>query len=144
VDLFEPGSGSQVHDFNGGIQPSGLFWIVQVEEGAFRVSHDGRRAVLNVTRESVIDSFMFGGPNSVPATVSLHVKWRATGPPMSRGSGSSVSATDPAAFVARFSSARSTGTFSGSELGFSFRSHGRATTDRGFAEMGLERNGALL
>ena len=42
MDLFEPGSGSQVHDYNGGIQPSGLFWIVELPDSAFRVSRDGK------------------------------------------------------------------------------------------------------
>jgi hypothetical protein len=144
VDLFEPGSGSQVHDFNGGIQPSGLFWIVEVDEHAFRISGNGRHAVLHVEDAAVVDSFSFGGPNQVPAKVSLHVRWRATGSPETRGSGNSVPATDPAAFLARFSTARSTGTFSGAELGFSFSSDGAASTDRGFAELGRERNGVFL
>lgn len=101
MDLFEPGSGSQVHDFNGGRLASGLFWTVPVAGEALRVSRDGRRAVLR------------GAP------------------------------TDPAAFAGDFAAARSTGWFSGSELGFAFRS-GEAGTDRGFAQLGRERNGALL
>jgi hypothetical protein len=34
--------------------------------------------------------------------------------------------------------------FSGSELGFSFRSNDGVDTQRGFAEMGRERNGSFL
>jgi hypothetical protein len=144
VDLFEPGSGSQVHDFNGGIQPSGLFWIVEIDDDELRVSRDGRRAELRLNRESVVDSFTFGGPSPVPATVSMNVKWEATGPFVSHGSGDAVSAADPAAFLGRFAKARSTGTFSGSELGFSFGSKGVATAGHTFAELGQERNGAFL
>jgi hypothetical protein len=133
-----------VHDFNGGVQPSGLFWIVQLPGDAFRVSRDGRRATLRVNDLSVIDSFQFGGPVSVPATVSMNVTWAATSDRQPRGKGRAVPPTDPAAFLGRFADARSTASFSGSELGFSFRSNPGVSTDRGYAEMGTERNGSFL
>jgi hypothetical protein len=132
-----------VHDFNGGIQPSGVFWIVEVPDDAFRVSRDGRHATLEARNVCVVDSFQFGGPIEVPATVSFTVRWDATGPRRRRGSGADVPPEDPAAFLGEFATARSVGSFSGRELGFSFRSRG-ATTDRGFAEMGPERNGSFL
>ena len=133
-----------MHDFNGGVQPSGLFWIVQLPEHAVRVSRDGRSASLRIEHISVIDSFQFGRPAGVPATISVTVRWEATGAPQRRGKGSAVPATDPAAFTARFAAARSTASFSGSELGFSFRSNPGVSTDRGYAEMGTERNGTFL
>jgi hypothetical protein len=133
-----------MHDFNGGIQPSGLFWIVQLSDDSLRVSRDGRRATLRAEDLSVIDSFQFGGPFPVPATVSLNVTWEATGDRLPRGRGSAVAPTDPAAFVGRFAAARSMASFSGSELGFSFRSNPGVSTDRGYAEMGTERNGSFL
>jgi hypothetical protein len=132
-----------VHDNNGGIQPSGLFWVVPIDQHAFKVSHDGRRATLEARDLSVIDSFQFGGPNMVPATVSFTVKWEAIGDRHSRGLGSTVPPGDPAAFLGRFARARSTASFSGSELGFSFKSNA-ANTDRGYGEMGPERNGVFL
>jgi hypothetical protein len=144
VDLFEPGSGSQVHDFNGGILASGLFWTLPADDHALRMSHDGRRAVLDVEDAQVIDSFQFGGPNVTPSTVSFHIEWRATGPFVDRGKGTAVPATDPAAFLGSFAVARSTATFSGSEFGFNFTSDPGVSTDRGFAEMGRERNGVFL
>jgi hypothetical protein len=132
-----------VHDYNGGVQPSGLFWVVPITQDAFKVSHDGRRAVLEAHDVSVIDSFQFGGPNMVPATVSFTVKWEAIEHRQPRGQGSTVPPTDPAAFLGRIARARSTGSFRGSELGFSFKSHA-ANTRRGYALMGAERNGAFL
>jgi hypothetical protein len=144
VDLFEPGSGSQVHDNNGGILPSGLFWTVPVPDQALHVSRGGRRAVLEVHDVPVIDSFQFLGANQIPATVSFRVEWRATGPFVRRGSGAEVAPDDPASFLGNFAVARSTGWFAGSEFGFAFRSDGPATTDRGYAQMGFERNGAFL
>jgi hypothetical protein len=131
-----------VHDFNPGILPSGLFWVVQLPGDAFKVSHDGRRATLEAKDVCVLDSFQFLGPTSIAASVSFKVRWEATGPRKRRGSGAAVPATDPAAFLGRFAPARATGSFSGSEVGFGFT--GRGTTDATFAELGPERNGVFL
>jgi hypothetical protein len=131
-----------VHDFNPGILPSGLFWVVQLPGDAFTVSHDGRRATLEAKDVCVLDSFQFLGPNNVAASVSFKVRWEATGPRELRGSGTAVPPTDPAAFLGRFARARATGSFSGSEVGFSFA--GRGDTGDTFAELGPERNGVFL
>ncbi len=133
-----------MHDFNGGILASGLFWTLPVGDDDLRFSRDGRTAVLDVEDVTVIDSFAFGGAAATPATVSLHVEWRATGPFADRGQGGSVPATDAGAFSARFAVAQSTASFSGSELGFAFRSDGEADTSRTYAQMGRERNGTFL
>jgi hypothetical protein len=143
VDLFEPGSGSQVHDFNGGILPSGLFWTLPVDDDALRVSRNRRRAVLEVHDIPVLDSFQFGGPNQTPAMVSFRIEWRATGPTTPRGKGATVPADDQGAFLGDLAVARSTGSFSGSEFGFAFSSD-EATTDRGYAQLGTVRNGTFL
>jgi hypothetical protein len=144
VDLFEPGSGSQVHDFNGGVLTSGLFWTLPLDDDAIQVSHDGRRAVMLAEGVQVIDSFQFGSALATPATVDVHIEWRATEPAVARGSGTAVAPTDPAAFLGRFAVADATATLSGSEFGFSFRSDPGVTTDRGFAQLGRERNGVFL
>jgi hypothetical protein len=141
VDLFEPGTGSQVHDFNGGILASGLFWTVPLDDDSLRVSHDGRRAVLDAEDVQVIDSV---GPNSTPAMMSMHMEWRATGPFVDRGKGTTVPPTDAAAFLARFAVARSTAHFEASEFGFSFSSDPGVSSDRGYAQIGRERNGVFL
>jgi hypothetical protein len=116
--------------------------VVELPGDAFKVSHDGRRATLEARDVCVLDSFQFGGPTNVPASVSFKVRWEATGPQERRGKGSAVPPTDPAAFLGRFAAARSTGSFSGSEVGFSFT--GRGDTDRGYAQLGPERNGSFL
>lgn len=108
------------------------------------MSRDGRRAVVVAKDVPVIDTFQFGGPFLVPATVSFLVNWEATGPSRKFGSGKAVRPKDPAAFRGTFASARSTGRFSGSELGFSFVSKPGASSERGYAEIGKERNGVFL
>ena len=115
---------------------------MELPDDAFKVSHDGRRATLEAKDVCVLDSFQFGGPVTVPASVNFKIRWEATGRFERRGSGSDVPATDPAAFLGRFADARSTATFSGSEVGFSF--NGRADTKSGFAQLGPERNGVFL
>ena len=82
---------------------------MELPDEAFKVSHDGRRATLDARDVCVLDSFQFGGPINVPARVSFKVQWEATGPRERRGQGSAVPATDPAAFLGRFATARSTG-----------------------------------
>jgi hypothetical protein len=97
---------------------------------------------LEATDVCQVNSFQFLGPNNVAATVSLKVSWEATGPAVRRGRGRDVPPTDPTAFPGRVAPARSTGSFSGSNVGFSFA--GRGGTDCGYALLGRERNGVFL
>lgn len=115
---------------------------MELPDNALTVSHDGRRATLDAKDVCVLDSFTFGGPTNVPASVSFKVRWEATGRFERRGRGLDVPPTDPAALLGRFARARSTGWFSGFQVGFSFK--GRGDTDRGYAQLGPERNGAFL
>ena len=141
-----PGSGApaaQVHDFNGGILASGLFWTVPGDDHQLQLSRDGRRAVLEMRDVPVIDSFQFFGPNQIAASISMRVEWRASGPFARRGSGANVPEDDMAAFLGDIAPARSTAWFEGEEWGFEFRSE-RADTDRGYAQIGRTRNGAFL
>ncbi|MGH2352282.1 MAG: hypothetical protein ACRDJN_11800 [Chloroflexota bacterium] len=92
----------------------------------------------------VIDTFQILGPNVIPASVSFDIRWDTTGPVVPLGSGEAVPPTDPAAFLGQFAPAKATGSFSGVELGFSFRSDPGVSSDRGYAELGEERNGTFL
>ena len=142
MDLYEPGSGlqNQLHDFNGGIAPSGLFWTVPIPADALQI--DAKGAHLHLENERVVDSFQILGPNSVPGTVSLDVTWVAKGSPVRYTPGSSAPA-DPSNFAAEFRPAIATGSFSGSEEGFRFSASG-ASSEGIFAELGTERNGWFL
>jgi hypothetical protein len=120
---------------------------VDLPDRGFRFTRDGRHATLHVEDVPVVDSFTFvpiPPPIVIPATVSFRVRWDAIGPLMELGSGTAVPPTDRAAFLGRFREARATGSFSGRELGFSFESNPGASSDRGFAELGRERNGVFL
>jgi hypothetical protein len=151
VDLFVPGTGIpddgdpsvQLHDINGGIPPSGLFWTVQIPDDAFHMSGDSQRAVLRVNDLCLIDQFVFLGPNDTPAVIDAVVRWEATGPAEERGSGDDAQPTEPDAFEGVFRFARAEGRFSGTQLGFKFRAEG--SSERGaFAELGFEENGVFI
>jgi hypothetical protein len=117
---------------------------VKLGESAFRVSRDRRHAVLQVNNLPVIDTFVIFGPNDTPASMNFRIEWNATGPRNQLGSGDAVAETDPAAFLGGFRRARAEARLSGSEVGFSFRSQGKATSKLGFAELGTERNGVFI
>jgi hypothetical protein len=134
-----------VHDFNGGILPSGLFWTLDIGRHAVDFSMNDRRAVVHVRDLPVIDTFQFFGPSDTPALVDFRAEWRATGPAMPRGMGTNVGPTDPGAFLGEIATAVSTMTFSGEEIGFECESIGRVTTSPGgYAQIGSERNGVFL
>ena len=134
-----------MHDFNGGILPSGLFWTLDVGKSGVEFRFDNRHATLHVRNLHVIDTFQFFGPNDTPAIVDFHVEWEATGPATPRGMGTSVNPTDPRAFLGEIATAVSTGTFSGTEMGFECSSNrGASTSPRGYAQIGTERNGVFL
>jgi hypothetical protein len=103
---------------------------------------DNRRATLHVRNLPVIDTFQFFGPSDTPALVDFLVEWRATGPAIPQGMGTSVDPTDPRAFLGEIAPAVSSGRFSGAEMGFEFKARGN--TSRGYAQIGTERNGVFL
>ena len=129
----------QLHDFNGGIQPSGLFWIVQVPDSALTM--EGLTVKLHVVNANVIDDFQFFAPGGVPATVSYDVTWTATSN-MQILKPLSSDPMDPSNFAAQLHPAIATISFSGSEAGFSVK--GTGSSQGIFAEMGTEQNGVFL
>jgi hypothetical protein len=134
-----------LHDLNGGILPSGLFWTVDLRKSAVDFKMHRQRAVLHAKNMPVIDTFQIFGPSDTPALVDLRVEWEATGPAVPRGKGKTVSPTDPAAFLGEIAPAVSTISFSADEIGFEFESNkGASSSPRGYAQLGTERNGAFL
>jgi hypothetical protein len=102
---------------------------------------DGR-ARLRGRQVPVIDSFEFAGSNVIPATVDLDISWNKKAPFQQLGAGDTVPGNDPSAFSGRFAPARAVGRVSGNALGFHFSANGNS--DRGYAEIGTERNGSFL
>jgi hypothetical protein len=147
--LWVPGSGTdapfdQLHDLNGGVLPSGLFWTVALSRAQVRFSMSDQRAVMQVRGLPLIDTFSFFSPHDTPATADFRVEWRATGPALARGSGSEVAPDDPAAWLGEIAPSLSTFTCSASEIGFDFECHDGSSAPLGYAQIGHERNGVFL
>ena len=124
-----------------GIQPNGLFWTTQIPQKAF---WSGQRfAGLGLSDRPLVETFEFGGANTVPATASMDLKWRRTSAEQARGEGTAVDPDHPSAFEGSFADAICTGSVSAERLGFSFESSNLTSTGY-YASIGTERNGAWL
>jgi hypothetical protein len=143
VDLFDPSSGSQVHDLTPGILPNELFWTMHLPAGAFEVFSDGRAARLQLHTHPLVETFQFGGSLAIAAHANIDLFWLATSDPVERGEGAAAEPTSPAAFTGRFAEAFCSGRVSGFETGFSFETNTLTANDF-FAEIGRERNGVFL
>ena len=140
MDIFESGSDFtvQLHDFNGGIAASGLFWTVRVPDDAVQHAADGSVRVV-VDNADVVDDFVFFGPAHVPAKVSFDMTFTPEGS-MRHIRPTSADPTDPHNWAGEFRNALAVGTFSGSSNDFTFTGSASST----FAEMGTERNGFFV
>jgi hypothetical protein len=113
---------------------------VPLPAGAITVSPDGRTLTVDAHDVAVIDD-----PSGMPATVSFQITWTGRRRRQRRGRGGTAPATSPAAFVGRFlRKTTATGSFSGSETGFTFSSDATPVAKSVFAELGTERNGTFL
>ena len=127
-----------------GIMPNGLFWTTPLPRGAYQVMDGGATAHLKVENIPLIETFVFAGIHDAPVLCDLEATWQATADRVPRGKGTSVPRTDPGAFTGNLADARAVGMFSCRTTGFSFESNPGASSDRGWAEFGTERNGAFL
>jgi hypothetical protein len=134
----------QVHDFNGGVAPSGLFWTRRLPDDAVVVSEDGRQLIVAVQDLALIDDVLRPVAITKPATVSFRIEWRGKKAQKRRGRGLKVGPTDAAAFLGRFRKAKATATMSGAIEGFSFATDVATPATSMFAMVGTERNGTFL
>ena len=75
---------NQVHDFEPGIAPSGLFWTVPIDNSQMSAAPGAGRARFTVANMAVPDyhdffSSISPSPTSIPSTVSFDVKWAGGG-----------------------------------------------------------------
>jgi hypothetical protein len=129
---------SQVHDFNPGIEESGLFWTVAIDRGGVRVNlHEGTAALhvadLDVEDYGNVINALQDGP-SVEAAVSFDVNWSGSHDRLKIRN-------DDLRFVGEFIHDSATLVWSAEEHGFSFQADPLAS---GFAEIGHERNGVFF
>jgi hypothetical protein len=127
-----------VHDFNPGIEESGLFWTAPIDGGGVKVNlHDGTASMhvvdLEVEDYGNVVNALQDGP-SVEASVSFDVHW------------SGVKERRPirnpdVGFVGEYVFNSSTAVWSASEAHFAFQSD---PLGNGFGVIGHERNGVFF
>jgi hypothetical protein len=131
----------QIHDFNPGIAPSGLFWTVALPFGSVRVGGLSGTASMSATDLEIDDYFTIenalfgGGPEEVPATASFDVEWSGV---TGEGSVSDTKNDFTLEFVT-----------TGTTMGWTIESGGATYATTGvtatpFAIVGKERNGIFF
>ena len=143
MDVYEPGPGPQINDFNPGIAPSGLFWTMAIPPESVDVEFEDGAASMRVTNIGVrdfhdIENALFGGgPPPVPATVSFDVRWS--------GIQERVRITNPAqGFKGKYVRNHARMQWSAMVGGFRFVSAPLSTSSSVFAELGREHNGSFF
>jgi hypothetical protein len=146
--VFDPQLGDpsqlqgQIHDFNPGVAPSGLFWTIPVAASSVRVSPGATKGRMQLFHSPQLDHFTFenailgNGPTPIQGRVSFTVIWTATGPVQSFD--------NPAQqFRGNFRNAQAQMEWTGRSGDFEFRSAplGRSTSSA--AEIGRESNGSF-
>lgn len=132
----------QLHDFNPGITPNGVFWIVSVPDDAVVITSDS----LTIRFKDVpnVDQFTFpGGTGTAPVKVTFEATYRKTGSPRTVQP-TSHDPLSPFNWAGEMWMATNSGTFSLSYADGSFSASGRFSSSGNFGELGTERNGSFI
>jgi hypothetical protein len=131
-----------MHDFNPGITPNGVFWILQIPDSAVQITD--KTLTIHLQNSSVVDQFQFpGGTGNVPATVSFDITYTKSGMPR-HVQPTSTDPLSPFTWAGEMWMATNAGTFSLSYNDNSFSATGSFSSSGGFGEMGKERNGSYV
>jgi hypothetical protein len=138
---------TQVHDFNGGIGPNGVFWIVQVPDDAVKTTED--TLTISLTNVAVVDQIAFPGniflgSTGAPTKLSLTMTFQKTGKPPRTVRPTSADPLSPFTWAGEMSDATYSGTFSVAYDDGKFSAKGSFGATQVFAEMGTERNGSFV
>jgi hypothetical protein len=138
----------QLHDFNPGITPNGVFWIVSVPDDAIEIH--GNSLTIRFKDVAVVDQLQFPtGTGTAPvlvtnfeATYTSHTD-KATDSPR-RVRPTSPDPLSPFHWAGKMWDATNTGNFSVMYKDSSFSASGTFSSEGQFGEMGTERNGSFL
>jgi hypothetical protein len=130
---------TQIHDFDPGNVPGGLFWTIAIPDDSVTANPEAGKASLAVKHLSTRDFGTVGNAlthgSSIPATVSFHVEWT--------GAVTRPSTTESAKFKFRSVKTGAHINWSGSSSTGDFHSSPTKQTVK-FAELGHDRNGVFL
>ena len=139
-------SSQQVHDFEPGIAPSGLFWTIPIEPGAIKVDPLTGEASLRAQAVKVQDFHdalnalgIVPGPAPVASRVSFDVRWSGHGAP--------VDLRDPTfGFTGHYVPGPATISFTASDdtSGVVYTSDAFGQSNVGLPAVGTEQNGVFF
>jgi hypothetical protein len=133
--------GAQLHDFNAGIAPSGLFWTIRIPDHAVKVDLKSGTATYQLDGVRVVDNYnialaLAGGPG-VPAVGSFEARWKVKGPVRKVRDEANT-------FVGDFRDGTATMRWEAHTANASFVSDPANTSSTVIAMMGRERNGKFF
>src|ERR1700741_2393957 len=139
---------TQVHDFNPGITPNGVFWIVEGPDDAVKISPDGETLTIHLENVPVVDPGSFpAGTGPTPATVSFDITYTKSGAPR-HVRPISRDPLSPFNWAGEMWTSTHSCTFSVAYNDKSFSAQGTFSSDflpaGNFGEMGTERNGSFV
>jgi hypothetical protein len=135
-----------LHDFNPGILPDGLFWMIRVPDSAVEVR--GNTVTVRVNNVPVTDQFTFYDPlppsGNVPSVTSFLMSYTRSGAPR-RVQPASSDPTSPFDWAGEMWLATGAVSFTAAYADGSFSVQGSGTSaPSDFGEMGTESNGAFV
>ncbi len=133
--------GDQIHDFNPGLAPNGVFWTIRIPNENVEVDLDDATASMHLSEAEIRDFFslsnFFSGGKSIHADASFHINWS--------GVTKRVHLHDEQnKFDAHVIEDTASMAWSAEEEGFKFVSDPEDTSTSIFAEIGSERNGVFF
>lgn len=130
-----------MHDFNPGITPNGVFWIVQVPDSAVQITEDS--ISINLQNVAVVDQGHFpGGTGTAPVTLSFQATYVKTGAPRIIRP-ATHDPLSPFNWAGKMWMATNSGSFSVVYNDGSFTAQGTFSSSGNFGELGRERNGVF-
>jgi hypothetical protein len=134
-----------LHDFNPGILPDGLFWIVRASDDALQLTGDTVKVRLH--NVPTIDTFTFYDPlppsGNVPSVTSFTQTYTRSGSPR-QVKPTSVDPVSAFNWAGEMWMATASVTFSVAHADGSFSAQGAGESNGQFGEVGFERNGVFL
>lgn len=142
----------QIHDYNPGIAPNGLFWVISAPRDVVQVDPGSGSASLRMTNVPVMDAHdlanaLTGGhgfPNppippipAVPATVSFDIEWSAV---IERA----IVTNEDEDFTGQYVRTGATIAWSSNQAGFQFVSEPPNPARNVYSVVGHERNGVFF
>ena len=142
----------QIHDYNPGIAPNGLFWIISAPHDVARIDLDSATASLHMANVPVMDFHDLANAltnghglsnppvppiTPVPATVSFDIEW-------SGAIESAIVTNENEDFTGQFIKTGATIQWSSNEAGFQFMSEPPNPARNLYSVIGHERNGVFF